>query len=77
MEIDESKLIKNAILKTLEYLKSHEPKCICEQCNFGYKYDEESKIECEKYKQRIIKEHKIWEEKILYWEEQIKNNAKF
>lgn len=73
MEIDESKLIKNAILKTLDYLKSHEPECICEQCEFGYKFNEESKTKCEKYKQKNNKKHKIWEEKILYWKTKLKN----
>ena len=71
--MNEYELIQNAILKTLDYLKSYEPKCICEQCEFGYKYDEESKTKCKKYKQKIIEKHKIWEEKILYWKEKLKN----
>lgn len=73
MEIDESELIKNAILKTLKYLKLHEPKCICEQCEFGYKFDENSKNKCKEYSKKIEKEHNIWESKILYWKEKLNN----
>lgn len=70
---NDAELIKNAILKTLKYLNLHEPKCICEQCQFGYKYDKKSKIECEKYRQKIQENHNIWEKKILYWESKLKN----
>ena len=73
MEIDESKLIKNAILKTLDYLKSHEPECICEQCEFGYKFDENSKDKCKEYNKKIKEAHNIWESKILYQKERLKN----
>ena len=70
---NDTELIKNAILKTLKYLNLHEPKCICEQCQFGYKYDKKSKIECEKRRQKTQESHNIWEKKILYWENKLKN----
>lgn len=73
MEIDESELVKNAILKTLKYLKLREPKCICEQCEFGYKFDENSKNKCEDCSKKIEKIHNIWESKILYWKERLRN----
>ncbi len=69
----DSEIVKNAILNTLEYLKLHEPKCVCEQCEFGYKFDENSKNKCKEYSKKIKKEHNIWESKILYWKEKLNN----
>lgn len=69
----DSEIVKNAILNTLEYLKLHEPKCICEQCPFGYKFDKELIFKCKQYHQKIKEEHDIWESKILYWREKLKN----
>ena len=68
---NDAELIKNAILETLKYLNLHEPKCICEQCQFGYKYDKKSKIECKKRRQKPQENHNIWEKKILYWENKL------
>lgn len=70
---NESEIVKNAILKTLEYLKLHEPKCICEQCKFGYRYDKNSEIECKEHMQEIKKDHEKWEQKLFLWENKLKN----
>ncbi len=51
----DSEIVKSAILNTLEYLKLHEPKCICEQCPFGYKFDKELIFECKQYQEEIKK----------------------
>lgn len=74
--LNQKELEKNALTQALKTLENHEPKCICEQCEYGYYFEEEHqdiiKKKCSQQKERIEREHKIWEVKKSIWELRIK-----
>ena len=74
--IDEQQLNINAICNTLDLLKMNEPKCICEQCVYGYKSDKLSIKECHLKKHRITYMHTRWQERIEYWEKKLNDVRK-
>lgn len=71
--MNEHELKINAIKETIEFLKRTEPKCICEQCKYSYRFDKKSNRLCLIQKQKKEQEHIIWEQKLIKWETRLKN----
>lgn len=63
---------KDAIIKTIEWLKNKEPLCnYCDHCQYGWQ--EKYKEECLKNQKKIEKEHIIWERKMQKWQNRLNN----
>lgn len=65
---------QQAVKKVIDQLISIEPKCEpCEQCIFGYRFDESSKQSCNKQKLKIQEQYKDWERKMQKWQKRYNN----
>ena len=63
---------QQAVKKIIDWLISIEPKCEpCEQCAFGYKFDELSKQLCKKQQLKNQEQHKDWEQKMQKWKDRL------
>ena len=72
--IDENALRINALKNVIDYLHREEPKCgPCEQCWYGYKFDEESKQKCKERQEEKQHEHLMWERRYNYWKKELDN----
>ena len=70
--MNEIELQIKALEDTLHNLIINEPICgPCEQCPYGYKYDEESQFKCKERKYMKAKEHKDWERRFEIWENKL------
>lgn len=69
----QNKRDKRAIETVLLYLKNNEPSCnSCDHCIYGWKSDMYVS-DCLKQQAKIKLQHKQWENKVKYWEEQLLN----
>ena len=59
---------KEAIQDTIEYLKSIEPKCICNQCRYY-----SNKVQCQQEQKRIKNKHEYWQTRLQYWLRRLNN----
>lgn len=64
---------RQALIATIDFIKRHEPCCICEQCPYGYKSasDIQATKSCLEKSVKIDKEHKIWENRLETWEKKL------
>lgn len=70
---NDKNLIKKALNNTIDFMYQIEPKCICEQCPYGYKSDKTSRAQCAIKRDQTKKEHIQWERRLLKWKDKLKN----